>query len=381
MLRTLLALFLLVTVPGSADDLQHWAQRMEARSVRDSVGLWDLNTGKLLEGHQMDLALVPASTTKVISTYAILKSLKPDFELGTEVWGDLRGGTVTGDLIFKGGGDPFLTSERIYLLAHELEDRGVRRVTGRIRLDQSAFDGQRFGNGWERTSSNTTPPILPLSVNFNKDNGRLVSDPERFAVDTLQRILTEAGIAIQGDGQGNGQPGGTPQKLLTFPSLPLRDLVADANKNSNNFMVEMLVKQFGGGTWSQGIARIQLFYANLLGLGADKIDLTDGSGLSKDDHLSARTLAIVLRAAWNDFEVEPEMVGSMKIIGGEPWKLHIKDPNLARRIRCKTGHLNGVTSVCGYLQTLDGKLRVFAIILNGPCDEGDAWELVSRWAN
>jgi hypothetical protein len=89
----------------------------------------------------------------------------------------------------------------------------------------------------------------------------------------------------------------------------------------------------------------------------------------------------VLRAAWNDFEVGPEMVGSMKIIGGEPWKLHIKDPNLARRIRCKTGHLNGVTSVCGYLQTPDGKLRVFAILLNGPCDEGDAWELLSRWAN
>jgi len=75
------------------------------------------------------------------------------------------------------------------------------------------------------------------------------------------------------------------------------------------------------------------------------------------------------------------MVGSLKIIGGEPWKLHIKDPNLARRIRCKTGHLGGVTSVCGFLQTPEGKLRVFAIILNGPCEDTDAWELVSRWAN
>ena len=376
MLRTVLALLLLVGCPGRAEDLQHWAQRMDARSVRCSVGLWDLGTGKLLEGHQTDLQLVPASTTKVISTYAILKSLKPDFQLNTEVWGDLRGGTVTGDLIFKGAGDPLLTSERIYFLALELKARGVQRVTGRVRLDQSAFDSQRFGNGWERTSANTTPPVLPLSVNFNRDNGRLVADPERFGVETLTRILTQAGIAIQGEGQG-----GTPQKLLSFPSLPLRDLVLDINKNSNNFMVEMLVKQFGSGSWPAGITRIQLFYASLLGLGPDKIDLTDGSGLSKDNRLSARTLGIVLRAAWNDFEVGPEMVGSMKVIGGEPWRLHIKDPNLARRIRCKTGHLSGVTSVCGYLQTLDGKLRVFAILLNGPCDEGDAWELVSRWAN
>lgn len=53
-----------------------------------------------------------------------------------------------------------------------------------------------------------------------------------------------------------------------------------------------------------------------------------------------------------------------------------------RSIRCKTGHLTGVSSVCGYLQTPDGKLRVFAIILNGAdAKEDDLWEMVSRWAN
>ena len=351
---------------------------MEVRNIRASVGLWDLDTGKLLEGHQPDLALVPASTAKIISTYAILKTLKPDYELSTEVWGDLRGGTVAGDLVFKGGGDPFLTSERLWLIAQELKAKGIQRVAGRIRLDQSAFDGQRYGNGWESTSASTTPPVAPLSVNFNRDNGRLVADPDRLAAETIQRILREAGITIQEEAP---EAPGAPQRLLTFPSPPLRDLIIDINKYSNNFMIEMLVKGFGGGTWPEGIRRIQQFYASVLGLGADKISLTDGSGLSKDDRLSARTLAIVLRAAWNDFEVGPELVDSLKIIGGEPWKLHIKDPNLARRIRCKTGHLSGVTSVCGYLQTPDGKLRVFAILLNGPCDDTDAWELVSRWAN
>jgi D-alanyl-D-alanine carboxypeptidase/D-alanyl-D-alanine-endopeptidase (penicillin-binding protein 4) len=375
--RPVLALLLLLPWPGRADDLALWTQRLERRSISISAGLWDLDSGKLLEGYQTDLPLTPASTTKVVSTYAILKTLKPEYTFTTEVWGDLRAGTVNGDLVFKGGGDPLLTSERIWLLAHELRDRGVQRVTGQIRLDQSAFDAQRYGPGWENTSSATTPPILPLSVNFNRDNGRLATNPERLAVDTLGRILGEAGIAVE-----NGLlPGGPTTKLLAFPSPPLRDLVADINKVSNNFMVEMLVKQFGAGTWAGGIQRIQAFYAGVLGLGADKIALTDGSGLSKENRLSARTLAIVLRAAWNDFEVGPEMVGSMKVIGGEPWRLRIKDPNLARRIRCKTGHLAGVTSVCGYLQSPAGKLRVFAILLNGPCDEGDAWEAVSRWAN
>jgi D-alanyl-D-alanine carboxypeptidase/D-alanyl-D-alanine-endopeptidase (penicillin-binding protein 4) len=119
----------------------------------------------------------------------------------------------------------------------------------------------------------------------------------------------------------------------------------------------------------------------VLDLGPDKIAITDGSGLSKDNRLSARTLAIVLRAGWNDFEVGPEFVDSLKIIGGEPWKLKVQDPNLTRRIRCKTGHLTGVSSVCGYLQAPDGRLRVFAIILNGEAKEDDLWEMVSRWAN
>ena len=345
--------------------------------MRASAGVWDLDSGKLLEGHQTELALVPASTTKVVSTYALLKVWKPNFEIETEVWGDLKGGVVQGDLLFKGAGDPFLTSDRLWLLAQDLKARGVTRVLGRIRLDQSAFDGQRFGNGWENTSASTTPPILPLSVNFNRNQGRILQNPEPLAVETIQGILQQAGISVEGAHLASGPAA----RILTFHSKPLRDLINDINKFSNNFMIEMLVKRFGDGSWPQGIRQIQAFYASSLNLGASQIAITDGSGLSKDNHLSARTLAIILRAAWHDFEVGPELVESLKVIGGEPWKLHIKDPNLARRVRVKTGHLDSVTSACGYLQTPDGGVRVFAVILNGPSSDEDVWALISRWAN
>jgi len=374
--RTLLVLCLLFALPAATQDsFRAWVQRMEGRGIRVSAGLWDLGDGKLLEGHQTDLALVPASTTKVLSTYALLKTWKPNYQIETEVWGDLRGGTVQGDLVLKGAGDPFLTNERLWMMAMDLKARGVRTIAGRIRVDQGAFDAQRYGDGWEGTSSNTTPPILPLSVNFNKEDGRLVKDPDRLAIETATRIFRQAGIAIEG-----GDRDGEGRRILAFPSPPLRNLIDDINKYSNNFMVEMLVKRFGGGTWSQGIRQIQAFYKTMLDLGPDKVAITDGSGLSKENRLSARTLAIVLRAAANDFEVGPEMMGSLKIIGGETFRLHIKDADLARRIRCKTGHLNGVWSVCGYLQLMDGRQRVFAVILNGPCTEADAWEVVRRWA-
>ncbi|BDU74602.1 D-alanyl-D-alanine carboxypeptidase/D-alanyl-D-alanine-endopeptidase [Mesoterricola silvestris] len=377
MIRCLLAISCLLATVSASADLPAWGRRMEARGIRASAGLWDLQTGKLLDGYDTDRALVPASTTKVLSTYALLKTWKPDYEIETEVWGDLRGGTVAGDLVLKGAGDPYLTSERIWLMAEELKARGVTAVRGRVRLDQSAFDGQRYGDGWENTSSNTTPPVLPLSVNFNRDRGRLVTDPERLATETLTRIFIQDGIAVEGAPAGEGQP----RKLLAFHSPPLRDLVADINKFSNNFMIEMLVKRFGGGTWAQGVKQIQGFYSTMLGLGPDKVAITDGSGLSKENRLSARTLAIALRAAWNDFEVGPEMIASLKIIGGEPFRLHIKDPALARRVRVKTGHLGGVWSACGFLQTRDGKEHVFAILLNGDCAEGDVWDQIKAWAD
>lgn len=374
----LLAVFLLSALPLGAQAFRTWVRGLQARGVTVSAGIWDAETGRALERHQDSLALVPASTTKAVSTYALLKTLKPDFALETEVWGDLREGTVQGDLVFKGSGDPLLTSERIWMLAQALKKLGLRRVTGSIRLDQGAFDAQREPQGWENTSADTLPQVRALSVNFNRDeNGRLVGDPDRLARETLQRILLETGIPVEGGPNGAGEP----RKLATWTSPPLRALVQDINKWSNNFMIEMLVRQYGAGSWPRGIARIQAFYQAAFQLGPEAIQITDGSGLSKANRLSARTLAIILRGAYHDFEVGPEFVASLKIIGGEPWKLRVKDANLARRVRVKTGHLDQVTSLCGYLQTPEGKVRVFAILLNGPAREEDVWEQVSRWAN
>jgi D-alanyl-D-alanine carboxypeptidase/D-alanyl-D-alanine-endopeptidase (penicillin-binding protein 4) len=379
--RVLAALLAPALILG-AQDFRTWARQLERRGVRVSAGIWDAATGKVLERHQDDLALVPASTTKVVSTYALLKTLKPDFTLETEVWGDLQAGVVQGDLTFKGGGDPLLISERVWLLVQALKKLGLQRITGGIRLDQSAFDAQREPQGWEHTTADTLPPVLALSVNFNRDEtGKLLADPERQSREVIQRILQEAGIAVE----GRAAPSGPPRKLLGWTSPPLRALVQDINKWSNNFMIEMLVRKYGEGSWPRGVKRIQEFYRTSFGLEAEAIQITDGSGLSKENRLSARTLAIILRGAFHDFEVGPEFASSLKVIGGEPWKLKkpgaVLTRQLTRRVRVKTGHLDRVTSLAGYLQTPDGRVRVFAILLNGPCGDEDVWDQVSRWAN
>jgi len=376
--RTILVIAILLTTSPAITDQPGWATHLQARGIQISAGVWDLSTGKLLEGFQPEVALIPASTTKVVSSYAILRTLKPDFQLETTVLGNLQKGVVTGDLVIKGGGDPFFTNEHIWMLAQALKSRGVSRVTGSLRLDQSAFDSQRYGAGWENTSSNTTPPILPLSVNFNREsNGIITRNPEKLAQDTITKIFQDSGISFE---RRPDTDGGEKKVIASYKSPTLQSLVNSVNKISNNFITEMLVKHFGGGSWTRSIARIQDFYKTNLDLDPSEIQITDGSGLSKSNRLSARTLSTILRAGWHDFEVGPEFVSSLKYIGGEPFT-NIKDPNLTRRVRCKTGHLNDVDSMCGFIHMPDGSIRVFAILLNGPCTRDDVEYVLKLWAN
>jgi len=376
--RMAVAAALLLAGGPATTDQPDWAMHLQNRGIQISAGVWDLSTGKLIEGFQPDLALIPASTTKVVSSYAILRTLKPEYQLTTTVLGNLSQGTVKGDMVIKGSGDPFLTNEHIWMLAQELKSKGVAKVAGGLRLDQSAFDAKRYGTGWENTSSNTTPPILPLSVNFNREgNGAITKDPEKLAKDVISRIFSESGITFEWGPDTEDQKGA----MASYKSPPLRSLVDSVNKYSNNFITEMLVKHFGDGSWPKGVARIQSFYETSLGLPPSEIQITDGSGLSKLNRLSAKTLSTILRAGWQDFEVGPEFVSSLKFIGGEQYGTSIKDPNLTRRVRCKTGHLTNVDCMCGFIHMPDGGVHVFAILLNGPCVKEDVEHVLKLWAN
>lgn len=88
-----------------------------------------------------DMPVNPASTLKLVTTYAALDRLGPDFRWQTRVYSDgpVRDGTLLGDLYLQGGGDPKLVSERLWLLLRRVQGLGIRRIAGDIRLDRSAF--------------------------------------------------------------------------------------------------------------------------------------------------------------------------------------------------------------------------------------------------
>lgn len=131
----------------------------------------------------------PASTIKLLTSYAALEKLGPAYIWKTRVWadGEIRDGKLIGDLIIRGGGDPFLTIERLWLLQRALRQKGVREIEGNLVLDLSlyalpALDAGAF-DGDPLATYNAVPS--PLVVSFN--------------VQTVRFSVTEDGVQVRAD--------------------------------------------------------------------------------------------------------------------------------------------------------------------------------------
>lgn len=91
--------------------------------------------------YNADVSVNPASTMKLVTTYAALELLGPTHQWKTEFYADgpLKGGVLNGNLYLKGGGDPKLNMEKLWLLMRDLRANGVQKVTGDLILDRSHF--------------------------------------------------------------------------------------------------------------------------------------------------------------------------------------------------------------------------------------------------
>jgi D-alanyl-D-alanine carboxypeptidase/D-alanyl-D-alanine-endopeptidase (penicillin-binding protein 4) len=139
-------------------------------------------------------AMNPASTIKLLTTYAGLELLGPAYVWQTEVYasGPLNQEVLAGDLVLKGYGDPKLTLENFWLLLRDLRARGVREIRGDLVLDRSHFsvsdsDPARFDDQPTRPY-NTSPDAL--LVNYKSIRLQFVPDVEARTV----RIVTEPSL-------------------------------------------------------------------------------------------------------------------------------------------------------------------------------------------
>ena len=191
-------------------------------------------------------------------------------------------------------------------------------------------------------------------------------------------FLGRAGIAFGGEIRRAAVPPDA-LVLVRHESKPLSLIVRDLGKYSNNFVAEQLVKSMGAqesgapGTTAGGAEVLEEY---LVSVGADSgsYRVIDGSGFSRENRLTVRTLLRVVRSVVDAFETSYEFVASLSVSGVDgTLEDRMGFPGLMGSVRAKTGLLDGVTAISGVMKTVSGEEVLFSMIANG--FECEAWRL------
>lgn len=204
------------------------------------------------------------------------------------------------------------------------------------------------------------------------DIRKRVPDPARFAAEVFRRALGAHGVKIKQRGLGRGPVPPTAKLLAAHDSAPLSDVLRTMNKLSDNYIAECVLKTLGAetrstpgpATWADGRAAMHTYLASI-GMPQSGYRADNGSGLFNATEVSARQLTTLLRAAYSDFRVGPDLMASLPVGG--------VDGTLARRwhgragsgrVRAKTGTLDKVTTLAGYFAIDSHHPLGFAILVN-----------------
>ncbi|MDQ2818533.1 MAG: D-alanyl-D-alanine carboxypeptidase/D-alanyl-D-alanine-endopeptidase, partial [Candidatus Eremiobacteraeota bacterium] len=144
------------------------AKRYPMNASQFGVSIVDAASGRALESRLADTEFAPASNFKLLVGATALAYLGPRFRYTTALVarGTIAAGTLQGDLILVGGGDPLLSRDDLRAAVQTVAQAGIRRIAGSVLADASLFDGQRYGGGWawDDMPYYYQPPIDALAV-------------------------------------------------------------------------------------------------------------------------------------------------------------------------------------------------------------------------
>ena len=400
-----------------------------------------------LFAHNADRPMNPASVMKLVTTYAALDLLGSDYRWKTEAY--LQGrfnaktGTLTGDLVLKGYGDPKITVEHWQSFMASLRTRGLKRVTGDLVLDRSFFklpehDAAKFDNDPFRPY-NVGPDAL--LVNFKALRFAFVPDPVRGTVDVrieppLPGIALDAkpqlaggdcgdwrtmlaanyidrgatatvrfsGVYGAGCGErdwyvalldhqhyvhgmfgmyfeqaggkfsGRVREGRAPRNTAPFAVLespPLYDIMRDVNKLSNNVMARQVfltlatVRHPPPATPALATDVVHRWLKDRKITIAGLV-LENGSGLSRHERMTARGLAHLLAHA-DASSVREEFTSSLAVAAMDGTvERRFQNGTVAGQALLKTGSLDGVRALAGYVIDADGRRFLVVSLINDP---------------
>jgi len=160
----------------------------------------DIETGEEIESYQPDAPLPPASVAKAPTAAYALHSLGLEHRFVTRIRaqrGTIRDGVLAGDLLLQGGGDPGLQTEHLAVMADRLVALGLRRVTGRLLVDDSALPFVETIDPGQVPQAGYSPAVSGLNLNFNRVhfNWQVTGGQVRLGLDARSgREVPEVGV-------------------------------------------------------------------------------------------------------------------------------------------------------------------------------------------
>ena len=377
-------------VPNSA----MLAARIGSVHVKDVQGHYsgavvDLGTGKPLFAHNASTSLIPASTMKLLTSTAALSVLGRDHRFSTTVVSPRRGA-----IVLVGGGDPYLASKpgsgagpkpaSIAGLASATAGglKADKITTVSLGYDSSLFGGPSWNPLWPDAYGDQVSEMSALWVNEGRTGGSpgpRVHDPARAAAIAFAEALKKRGVRVTSLAPVRATRSAQP--VASVRSLPLDRIVERLLLSSDNDAAEVLLRHIAvaagrPGTTTEGAKALRARLTQL-GAWAPGSVVDDGSGLARQNRVSAITMVRVLRLAAATDHPELRAVLTGLPVAGVEGSLRTRffdDASLAGRgvVRAKTGTLRDVHTLAGVLRTSDGSLLAFAFLINNPKNQFSA---------
>ncbi len=332
--------------PASLTNLVEQLQRLEIRQVTGQIVVDDW----AFDQDRIDLARIPTDTDKAYN--APVGALSLNFNA---VRAYFRPGIKTG------------AATRVSLWPEssfvKLANRAVTTSKGQpMRLNAARLKG----TGTDVIEVTGSMPINAgeISRDFN------ITQPPKFAGAVFKRLLIDSGIKVAGSEIVHSERPKSARRIARHQSQPLREVVTAMCKDSNNFIADTLVKTIGRevkggqGTMAKGLAVIK-DGATRMGVNTRGFKVVSGSGLTRDNRMSAEQFVSLLNFTYLEFDILPELLSSLPIAGKDgTLKNRMKGTVAVGRLRAKTGTIDGVSSLVGLVQSRGGELIAFAILMN-----------------
>ena len=407
-----------------------------------SVSIKDVKTGNDIYSLNEKAPMLPASTLKLITSYAALNTLGKDYNFSTKLYKN-----TNNDLYLKLGADPFLTTSDLSSLFASAKEKNIISPKN-IYLDASIFDNVEWGEGWQWDDD--LNPLMPKFSSYNLDGNLLKIEVTPTVNNTPASIITKpfypltfmnlvktsladknsvkifrnnsiAPNVLTVEGVVSKTeiikiPNNNLQryfvlriedilrdkkfdyfKPITNALLPAKniylvkevnhsveDILSSILKNSNNLAAESMFKM-AGSTWAKSQGNMNNSrdmlnaYLKKLDLNTDDIKIVDGSGVSKNNIMTSDFMTSFLVKISTDENFE--IFSSYLPTSGEG-TLKNRMLYFKDNLRAKTGTLSDTSSIAGYISSRKGKVYAFDIMINdaktSPADKKNLEEQILR---